>query len=343
MAGDAPLLLQKPTLSASEIAFVYAGDLWIVGREGGAARRLTSGAGIETNPHFSPDGTEIAFTGEYDGNVDVYVVAAAGGVPRRLTWHPAPDQTAGWSPDGKQLLFSSNRNSYSRFSRLFTVSRNGGMPVELPLPIAAEGSYSADSSRLAYVPLDRAFSLWKRYRGGRASLIWIAALADSSIEKIPRDNSNDFNPMWVGENIYFLSDRNGAVSLFAYDTRKKTVSEILHNDGSQWRVDLSFAVGDCRHPGCDNVKYAGGATSQPNHAATGDEILKLDDMEVRVDPRAEWKQIYHEAFRLERDFFYDPGFHGLNLAATEKQYEPYLDGLGARTDLNYLLKRVWAA
>jgi tricorn protease len=254
-ATDAPLLLQKPTLSASEIAFVYAGDLWIVGRKGGAARRLTSGAGIETNPHFSPDGTEIAFTGEYDGNVDVYVVA---------------DQTAGWSPDGKQLLFSSNRNSYSRFSRLFTVSRNGGMPVELPLPIAAEGSYSADSSRLAYVPLDRAFSLWKRYRGGRASLIWIAALADSSIEKIPRDNSNDFNPMWVGENICFLSDRNGAVSLFAYDTRKKTVSEILHNDGSQWRVDLSFAVGDCRHPGCDNVKYAGGATSQPNHAATGD-------------------------------------------------------------------------
>jgi tricorn protease len=270
MATDAPLLLQKPTLSASEIAFVYAGDLWIVGRKGGAARRLTSGAGIETNPHFSPDGTEIAFTGEYDGNVDVYVVAAAGGVPRRLTWHPAPDQTAGWSPDGKQLLFSSNRNSYSRFSRLFTVSRNGGMPVELPLPIAAEGSYSADSSRLAYVPLDRAFSLWKRYRGGRASLIWIAALADSSIEKIPRDNSNDFNPMWVGENIYFLSDRNGAVSLFAYDTRKKTVSEILHNDGSQWRADRSCAMGDCRHPGCDNVKYAGGATSQPNHAATGD-------------------------------------------------------------------------
>jgi tricorn protease len=235
VAADAPLLLQKPTLSAKEIAFVYAGDLWIVGREGGAARRLTSGAGVETNPHFSPDGTEIAFTGEYDGNVDVYVVAAAGGVPRRLTWHPAPDQTEGWSPDGKQILFSSNRNSYSRFGRLFTVSRNGGMPVELPLPIAAEGSYSADGSRLAYVPLDRAFSMWKRYRGGRASPIWIAKLADSSIEKLPRDNSNDFNPIWVGEKIFFLSDRNGPVSLFAYDTRQKTVSEVLHNDGLDFK------------------------------------------------------------------------------------------------------------
>jgi tricorn protease len=234
-AADAPLLLQKPTLSASQIAFVYAGDLWIVGREGGAARRLTSGAGVETNPHFSPDGTEIAFTGEYDGNVDVYVVAAAGGVPRRLTWHPSPDQTAGWSPDGQRILFSSNRNSYSRFSRLFTVSREGGLPVELPLPIAADGSYSADGARLAYVPLDRAFSMWKRYRGGETSPIWIATLADSSVEKLPRDNSNDFNPMWVGEKVYFLSDRNGPVSLFVYDTRQKTVSEVLHNDGLDFK------------------------------------------------------------------------------------------------------------
>jgi tricorn protease len=235
LAADPPLLLQKPALSGGEIAFVYAGDLWIVGRDGGAARRLTSGAGVETNPHFSPDGTEIAFTGEYDGNVDVYLVPAVGGVPRRLTWHPAADQTAGWSPDGKRILFSSNRKSYSRFSRLFTVSRDGGLPAELPLPIAAEGSYSPDGARLAYVPMDRAFSMWKRYRGGRASAIWIATLADSSVEKLPRNNSNDFNPMWVGEKIYFLSDRQGPVSLFAYDTKQKTVSEILPNDGLDFK------------------------------------------------------------------------------------------------------------
>ena len=109
------------------------------------------------------------------------------------------------------------------------------MPVELPLPMAADGSYSADGARLAYVPLDRAFSMWKRYRGGETSPIWIATLADSSVEKIPRDNSNDFNPMWVGEKVYFLSDRNGPVSLFAYDTREKTVSEIIHNEGLDFK------------------------------------------------------------------------------------------------------------
>jgi tricorn protease len=116
-AAEPKLLFQKPTLSATQIAFVYAGDLWIVGREGGAAQRLTAGADIETRPYFAPDGKSIAFTGEYDGNVDVYVVPAEGGVPRRLTWHPSPDQTMGWTPDGTSILFSSRRASYSNFAR----------------------------------------------------------------------------------------------------------------------------------------------------------------------------------------------------------------------------------
>src|SRR5271169_937511 len=143
-AAEPQLLFQKPTLSATEIAFVYAGDLWIVGRDGGVAKRLTAGAGVETMPHFSPDGKEIAFTGEYDGNVDVYVVPSSGGVPQRLTWHPSRDETAGWTPDGKSILFASNRSSYSRFNRLFTIAKEGGFPAELPLPMGAEGSYSAD-------------------------------------------------------------------------------------------------------------------------------------------------------------------------------------------------------
>jgi tricorn protease len=234
-AAEPKLLFQKPTLSAREIAFVYAGDLWIVGREGGVAKRLTAGAGVETMPHFSPDGKEIAFTGEYDGNVDVYVVPSSGGVPRRLTWHPSRDETAGWTPDGKSILFASNRSSYSRFDRLFTIAKEGGFPVELPLPMGAEGSYSPDGTRIAYVPLDRAFSMWKRYRGGRASAIWIAKLSDSSIEKLPRDSSNDFNPMWVGERVFFLSDRNGPVTLFAYDTRGKKVTEVVGNTGLDFK------------------------------------------------------------------------------------------------------------
>ena len=229
--AEKPPLLQRPTLSRTQIVFSYAGDLWIVGRDGGEARQLTTGAGIETDPLFSPDGTLIAFTGEYEGNQDVYVVPAAGGVPRRLTYHPGPDVVAGWTRDGKQVLFRSYRNSYSRFGRLFTMPVEGSFPTEVPLPMAEEASYSPDGSRLAYLPLARAFETWKRYRGGRTTAIWIAELSDSRIEKIPRDNSNDFCPMWVDNQVYFLSDRNGPVTLFAYDTVSKKVRELIRNTG----------------------------------------------------------------------------------------------------------------
>jgi tricorn protease len=230
--GAAPLLLQKPTVSRTHVAFVYGDDLWTVPRDGGDARRLTSGIGIETDPYFSPDGSLIAFTGTYDGNLDVYVIPSAGGEPRRLTHHPGPDFAAGWTPDGKNILFRSGRDSYSRFSRLFTIPLTGeGLPAELPLPTAFEGSYSPDGTRLAYVPLPPATASWKRYRGGRTSSIWLADLADSHIEKVPRNNSNDFNPMWVGDKVYFISDRNGPATLFTYDTRSKKVSPVLPNDG----------------------------------------------------------------------------------------------------------------
>ncbi len=230
--ADRPILAQHPTLSRSQIAFTYAGDLWIVGREGGAARRLTTGAGNERDPIFSPDGSQIAFTGEYDGNTDIFVVPATGGEPKRLTAHPGPDMAIGWTPDGKRVLFRSLRASYSRFPLLFTTALDGvGLPAEIPLPMAQEGSYSPDGARLAYVPLPPAFSIWKRYRGGRTSPIWIADLSDSRIEKIPRENSNDFNPMWAGDNVYFLSDRAGAVTLFSYGTRSKQVRKVLDNSG----------------------------------------------------------------------------------------------------------------
>jgi len=230
--SNQPLLLQKPTVNRTHIAFTYAGDLWSVSREGGDAVRLTAGPGVETDPHFSPDGAQIAFTGEYDGNVDVFVMPATGGIPKRLTYHPSPDIVCGWTPDGKQILFRSTRNSYSRFARLFTLPfTGGGLPEELPLPMAQEGSYSPDGTHLAYAPLSRAFLVWKHYRGGQASPIWIADLADSHIEKLPRQNSNDFSPMWIGNKIYFLSDRNGHITLFAYDTGTKKVTELFHNTG----------------------------------------------------------------------------------------------------------------
>ena len=224
-------LLQQPALSRTHIVFVHGGDLWSVPREGGAGHRLTSGPGAETSPVFSPDGTKVAFTGEYDGNVDVFVIPAAGGVPKRLTWHPSVDTALGWTPDSTRVLFRSTRTARSRYAELFTIGLDGGLPQTLPLPMAAEGSYSPDGTRIAYVPLQRAFATWKRYRGGQTTPIWLATLATSRIERVPRDNSNDFNPMWIGDKVYFLSDRDGGTTLYSYDTRAKKVARAFDNDG----------------------------------------------------------------------------------------------------------------
>ncbi|HSH16477.1 MAG TPA: protease, partial [Verrucomicrobiae bacterium] len=231
-------LYQTPTVSRTQIVFSYAGDLWIVPRDGGDARPLTTGVGLEVGPVFSPDGSMVAFAGEYDGNLDVFVVPATGGVPKRLTHHPIWDIPVGWTPDGKSVLFRSGRASYSpRFDKLFTVSADGGFPSELPLPMGVQGSYSADGRQIAYVPFwnrrptPNGYISWKRYGGGLAPPIWIARLSDSGIEKLPREKSNDFNPMWVGNRIYFLSDRNGRVTLFHYDTQSKRVTEAIRNTG----------------------------------------------------------------------------------------------------------------
>ncbi len=233
--NDRPLILRSPTLSKSEIAFQYAGDIWVVAREGGNARRLTAG-GEESGPIFSPDGTQIVFEGHYNGNPDLYTVAEAGGEPKRLTYHPGQDYPVAWTPDGKRILFGSNRASATDPTKLFTISATGDFPQEVPLSMAFEGSYSPDATKLAYVPNFQWQDAWKRYRGGQTKPIWIVRLSDSEIvDRIPRNNSNDFNPMWVGNRIYFLSDRNGPVSLFAYDQGSKQVTEVLPSDGLDFK------------------------------------------------------------------------------------------------------------
>ena len=238
-AGATLHLLQKPAMNKTEIVFSYGGDLWSVPRQGGVATRLTAGAGMETEAAFSPDGASIAFTGEYDGNVDVFSMPAAGGVPKRVTYHPDADRVVGWTPDGKRILFRSNRLSFSRYNQLYTATPDGGLPEVLPLPMATFGAYSPDGRHMVYAPIDGGqfatgfnnFVAWKRYRGGTASYLWIVNLADLSTEKIPRTDSNDIYPMWIGEKIYFLSDRNGRMTLFSYDPKSKAVTELIKNTG----------------------------------------------------------------------------------------------------------------
>ncbi|HEV2689111.1 MAG TPA: PDZ domain-containing protein, partial [Bryobacteraceae bacterium] len=230
-------LLQKPAMNKTTIVFSYAGDLWSVPRQGGVALRLTAGAGVETEASFSPDGNTIAFTGEYDGNTDVFTVPVTGGVPKRVTYHPDADRVVGWTPDGSRIVFRSNRDSFSRYTQLYTVSPDGGLPEVLPLPMACMGSYSPDGKHMVYAPLDGGqfapgfnnFVAWKRYRGGEASYLWIVNFADLSTQKIPRVDSNDIYPMWIGDKIYFLSDRSGTMTLYRYDPKSKAVSELIAN------------------------------------------------------------------------------------------------------------------
>src|SRR6266851_9389186 len=231
-----PLLLRDPSISKTQIAFSYAGNIWIAHRDGNNIRRLTNG-GHEGKPIFSPDGSQIAFSGDYDGNRGVYVVPAAGGEPRRLTYHPADFNVVGWAPDGKRIMFSSARTAFAGgVVQLFTVPVEGGFATQVPLARASEASFSPDGARIAYVPNIQWQRAWKRYRGGQTKPIWIATLADSSIVKVPRNNSNDFNPMWVAGTIYFLSDRNGPVSLFAYDTKSTQVTEVIKNSGLDFKA-----------------------------------------------------------------------------------------------------------
>jgi tricorn protease len=227
-----PLLLRNPSLSEDRIAFLYANDIWTVAREGGDARRLTSAGNVSAGPYYSPDHKQIAYSTRARGLLDVYVISSEGGVPRRLTWEPTGSRVAGWSADGKEVLFTSYHASYSDFPRLYRVRADGVGPAQLvPLPSVAAGSFSEDGNTLAYVPFEQWQTAWKRYRGGQTTPIWLANIKTLEIEKIPRENSNDSHPVWNGATVYFLSDRNGPVSLFSYDTGTKQVREVVANQG----------------------------------------------------------------------------------------------------------------
>ncbi|MCR5879173.1 hypothetical protein [Phenylobacterium sp. J367] len=191
-AQAAPQILQQPALSRDLIAFTYGGDIWTVARTGGRATRLTTGVGAESGPMFSPDGQTLAFTGDYDGNVDVFTVPVSGGVPKRITWHPAPDVATGWSPDGTKVVFRSDRAAGNRYTQLFQAPVAGGQASVLPLPMAHAGQISPDGGSIAYNPLapgsgfeQNRYVSWGNYRGGRVSTIWLTSLPGLDSQQIP--------------------------------------------------------------------------------------------------------------------------------------------------------------
>ncbi len=227
-AGEARLL-RMPDIHGDTVVFVYAGDLWTVNRAGGTARRLTTFAGMERFPKFSPDGKWIAFTGDYDGNDEVYVIPAGGGEPRRLTWHPGSDQVITWSPDSREVYFRSKRLSPNRrYDRMFHVPVGGGWPEPVALPICERISFSPRGTDLAaYTELNREFRTWKRYTGGTAEDIWIYDFKANRSEKITDWVGTDRFPMWHGDRIYFNSDReNWKLNLYAYDVSTKAVTKL---------------------------------------------------------------------------------------------------------------------
>ncbi len=234
-------LLSQPAVSADHVAFAYAGDLWIAGRDGSSPRRLTSHEGTETGPRFSPDGTLVAFSAEYDGNIDVFVMPAAGGEPKRLTWHPGADLVQGFTVDGSAVLFASQRSMFTnRHFQLFTVPLTGGLPEKLPIPHGLRASYSSDGRRIAYIPTPERFQQWKNYRGGTTSRIWIYDTGDHSVQTIPQPEgrSNDTNPTWIGNRVFFRSDRDGEFNLFSFDTGSGEI--VRHSDFEDFHVeDLS--------------------------------------------------------------------------------------------------------
>lgn len=233
-------LLRFPAIHGDRIAFTYAGDLWTVSSSGGTATRLTTHPGLELFARFSPDGSQIAFTGQYEGDEQVYVVSAAGGEPRQLTYYPArgplPDrwgydnQVYGWTPDGQSVLFRSLRDGWTTAgSRLFTVPVTGGLPTALPMRVSGAGDFAPDATQVAFSPLSRDFRTWKRYEGGWAQDLFLFNLSTSAYEQITDHPRTERDPMWIGERIYFASDRDGKLNLYYYDLASRETHQVTHS------------------------------------------------------------------------------------------------------------------
>lgn len=272
--GVGTRLLRTPTVSATQIAFAYANNIWAVERAGGTARRLTSFQGQTSNPHFSPDGKWLAFSAEYAGNTDVYVVPATGGEPKRLTWHPGADSVQGWTPDGKSVMFASARATWapSGAPRFWTVPAEGGVEEPMALPRAYQGKISPTGSHIAY----RMNNSWdderRNYRGGQNRPIWIVDLKTYDLVSPPWTDSKDIDPAWVGDTVYFISDRDSVANVWSYETKSKKLAQVTRfTDFDVKTLDSGAGVVVFEQAGyIHELDPKTGKTKQVNITAAGD-------------------------------------------------------------------------
>ncbi len=250
-AQEQTLLLRDPAISQNHIAFVYAGDLWLADRDGSDPRRLTSSPVDEINPVFSPDGSMIAYTTDYENNNDVYVISTSGGQPKRLTWAPGSDVAFDWSPDGSAVAFASRRETnHGRSAQLYHVSINGGLPQKQMEARIFRGKYDASGERFAYLAFGPAYNGlyggtagWRGYRGGTTPSVLIMDTTANSVREIPGDLVNDIEPMWVGDDVFFISDRDAKVlNIHKFDSATGAVSKVTNE--AVWDVRAADAYGD---------------------------------------------------------------------------------------------------
>ncbi len=286
-ASDEARLMRFPAINGNNIAFSYGGDLYIVSSEGGTARKLTSHKGYEMFPRFSPDGKNIAFTGQYDGNTEVFLISSEGGIPKRLTYSAMllrddvsdrmrKQHRYGLDPDGKNITYRSRKQSFNDIKgMLFNVPINGGLSKELPFTVAGFCSYSPDGKKIAFNHVFREFRTWKYYRGGMADDIWIYDFETKKSENITNNEHQDIIPMWIGREIYFLSDRDRTMNLYVYNL-----------DTKETRKVTDFTNFDIKFPsaGGNQIVFENGGYIYKFDTRT----KKYDKIIINVDDDAQW-------------------------------------------------------
>lgn len=291
-AAEPTRLLRQPDISENHLVFVYAGDIWLADRDGADPRRLTTHEADEGNPRFSPDGTMIAFSARYEGNDNVHVIPVAGGQPRQLTWHPGDDIPVGWSADGSEVAFVSRRETdHGRSGQLFHVPASGGAPVKQMEARFFRGQWDEDGTRLAYIDFGPAYNGlyggsagWRGYRGGTTPSIRILAPEDGAVTTIAGERVNDIEPFWLGEQVYFVSDRHEKrLNLFRFDPATREIERLTDQD--DWDIRSANGHGD-------TVVFEAGGEIHRYHVDSGE----IRTLEITVNPdlpqlRPGWRSV----------------------------------------------------